>query len=100
MFSGLIKNLRTKPDSVKNRIAIFASTFFTVIVLAVWFFVFQKPKEEKIVKNNSDAEDFKPLFLIFKNAKDGFQDIKDNAQNYKANVADTIDNQNKDLIVE
>lgn len=102
MFNDFIKKLRSKSASEKNRIAIFISGAITLFFVLIWFFLFNQPKNDKLVKNRSGSEDFKPLFLIFKNIEEGFGDIKQNTKDYKASISEISSQESieKELTVE
>ncbi len=85
-MKDFINKLRTKSDATKNKIAIGAALGFTLIIVGGWFLGMKNARTEEVVKEKSASEDLKPLFLIFKNAKEGIKNVKTNVEEYKANA--------------
>lgn len=88
-MSEMLDKMRTKPDAVKNKIAIAAAALITLSIVSVWMFVLKKPKTVETASEESTRSDLKPLFLIFKKAKTEFKDIKSNTKTYKAASAES-----------
>lgn len=76
-MSGFIEKLKQKPDDVKNRIAIFIAISVTVIIALLWMMVLRNQSTDDVVRQRSSGEDLKPLFMIFGNAKEAFDNIKE-----------------------
>lgn len=64
----------------KNKIAIICAAVLTALIVSVWFLALREPKIDAAVKENSTAESLKPLFMIFKGAKDEMGEIKADAK--------------------
>ena len=84
-MSELIDKVKSRPESVKQRIALVAALVLTCIIVTVWLAII-KPKDSGVAVNGSEsvADDLKPLFMIFNKAKDGVKEVKDNAKTLKA----------------
>lgn len=89
-MSTLLNNLRNKPLSVRNRYALFAAAFVTLIIIGLWIMSIKSNKTDQVAREKSTADELKPLFLIFNNFKTGVGKIKENAANYKAGVGEAM----------
>lgn len=87
-MSEWINKMRQKSDGTKNKLAIIFAVAFTLLIVGIWILVLANRKQDETVKAKSTSEELKPLFMIFKNAKDGLGDVRENIKTYKANVKD------------
>ncbi len=87
-MKDILHKMRSKSDATKNKLAMVFAAGFTFVIVGIWVLTLQNGKTPVIVQEKSASEDLRPLRLIFQNAKDGFNDIKSNAKNYKASSAD------------
>ncbi len=78
---SFVKKLKSRPEDIKNRIAIFAAISVTAIIVLVWMLVLKNRNTDEDVNKRSMREDLKPLMMIFGGAKDGFNEIKNNTKN-------------------
>lgn len=81
-----INKLRTKSPETRHKIAIGAALGITLVIVGGWFLGMKNSRTDEVVKEKSTAEDLKPLFLIFKNAKEGIKNVKTNVESFRANV--------------
>lgn len=79
----MLHKMRSKSDATKNKLALILALTSTLIIVGVWTLVIKNSKTDEIVKENSTAEDLRPLSLIFQNAKSGINDIRANAKALK-----------------
>jgi hypothetical protein len=84
--------MRNKSNNAKNRFAIISAAAITLLVMLLWFLIIKNEQGDETAKLNSTADDLKPLFLIFKDAKEGFNEIKESRQRAKANAVESREN--------
>lgn len=82
-MSNIIHKIRAKSPETKHKLAVGSALVITAMIVSVWMLAMGNSKTDEIAKENSTSEDLKPLFMIFKNAKEGFGDIKASAASYK-----------------
>lgn len=75
-MTTFIQKLKSKPEDVKNRIAIFSAIGLTALIVLVWIMVIKNNNTNEAVTKRSSGEDLKPLFMIFGNVKEGFGSLK------------------------
>lgn len=86
-----LQKIRGQSDSSKNKIALIGAGIVTVIIVSVWILVLRNQKTDKEIVAESKSDELKPLFMIFKNAKEDFKDVKTNIKNNKAATADVLE---------
>lgn len=86
-----LQKARSQSDSSKNKIALIAATIITAIIVGIWILVLQNRKTSDEVVAESKSNDLKPLFMIFKGAKEDFQDIKANVRANRATSANVLE---------
>lgn len=67
----------------KTKVALIVSAALTALIVVIWFLALRGPSEDTVVKENSTAESLRPLFMIFKGAKDEMTEIRTDAKTYK-----------------
>ncbi len=85
-MSEWLQKARSGTDGTKNKIAIFGAVTVTVIIVIIWLLVIKQKNTDRVVKTESAREDLRPLFMIFKSAKDNFSNIKTDIRTQKAEV--------------
>ncbi len=80
---GLLEDARSKSASEKNKIALITAAVLTALIVGIWYLALRDVPEDTAVKENSTAESLKPLFLIFKGAKEEMTEIRKDVKNYK-----------------
>lgn len=80
---GFIEKARSMSPSEKNKVALISAATLTALIVGIWFLALRDVPEDSAVKENSTAESLKPLFMIFKGAKQEITEIKKDAKNYK-----------------
>lgn len=83
-----LEKTRNRPDSAKNKIAIIFAASVTLLIAGIWLLVIREKNVDQTVRADSTREDLKPLFMIFKSAKDDFKQIKSDIKSQKANAVD------------
>ncbi len=76
----ILEKVRSMKTNEKNKIALLSAGLLTAIIVGVWFLALRDPKIDSTVKENSTAESLKPLFMIFKSAKEEIKDIRSDAR--------------------
>ncbi len=97
-MNDFLNKIRSKPDNVKKNFALLGAGLVTFLIVGTWMLVIKNEKTEKVVKERSVSEDIKPLVLIFKNAKEGISNMRQEAKgvmNFKANIIESVDNNSK-----
>lgn len=79
----MLEKVRGMSHADKNKISLILSAFITAVIVLIWFLALRAPKVDVVVEENSTAQSLKPLFMIFKGAKDEISEIKSEAQDYK-----------------
>lgn len=87
-MSEWLQKARMHSDSTKNKIAIIFATSVTLIIVAIWFLLIRQKNVDDVAKADSAREDLKPLFMIFKGAKEDFKNIKTDIKNQKAGATE------------
>ncbi len=80
---SVLDKARAMSGSQKNKIAIISAAVITSLIVCIWFLALRPHEEDSAVKENSTAESLKPLFMIFKGAKEDMKTIKSDAKTYK-----------------
>ncbi len=75
-MKAFIEKLRGKSDATKTRIALGSAAAVTALIIGVWFAAGSERPAEAVASSESAREDLKPLFMIFKNAKEGIGTLK------------------------
>lgn len=75
---------RRQPQGTKMKLALGGAALLTLIIVGTWFVAIKKTKTPDTAVANSKSDDLKPLFLIFKNAKDSWHSIRQDAKAAKA----------------
>lgn len=86
-----LQKIRAQSDSSKNKIALVAAGIVTAIIVSTWLLVLRNQKTGDEIVAESKSDELKPLFMIFKGAKEDFKDIKENAKRSKAATADVLE---------
>lgn len=84
----ILEHARSMSTGDKNRIAIISAAVLTALIVGIWYLALRTPDIDASVKENSTAESLKPLFMIFKGAKEEMTEIKSDAKTYKQNSDD------------
>ena len=79
----MLEKARGMSNGDKNKLSLILSASLTAVIVLVWFLALRAPKVDVVAEENSTAQSLKPLFMIFKGAKDEISEIKSEAQNYK-----------------
>ncbi len=81
-----IQKARQKSDGTKQKIAIIFAAVVTLIVVGFWFLLVKNKNTDDVAKTESAREDLKPLFMIFRGAKEEFKEIKTDIKTQKAEM--------------
>ncbi len=84
----LIQKLRQKSDASKNKIALIFAISVTAVIVGLWILVLKNERTPEEVVAKSKSSELKPLFMIFKSAKDDVKNVKTNIKTYKASSAE------------
>jgi hypothetical protein len=87
-----------KSDGTKNKIAIIFATSITLIIVGLWFLLIRQKDVDDTAKVESSRDDLKPLFMIFKGAKDDFTEIKTDIKEQKSSTQSA--DSTSDVVVE
>ena len=79
----MLEKARGMSNGDKNKLSLILSASLTAVIVLVWFLALRAPKVDVVSEENSTAQSLKPLFMIFKGAKDEISEIKSEAQDYK-----------------
>lgn len=85
-----IRKARLQSNSTKNKIALIFAAAITLLIVGLWLLVLQNRNTPDEIVADSKSSELKPLFMIFKNAKDDFKDIKTDIKTHKASTADAV----------
>jgi hypothetical protein len=86
-----LQKARSQSDSSKNKIALVAAGIITALIVGTWILILKNQKTPDSAVAKSKSSELKPLFMIFKSAKEDFQDIKANAKANKASSVDVLE---------
>lgn len=87
-MSEMLQKLRSQSDSSKNKFAIIFAAAITLVIVGLWIMVLKNQKTDEVVVEKSKSNELKPLFMIFKNAKEDFANVKAESKAYKASSID------------
>lgn len=86
-----LQKARSQSDSSKNKIALIAAGIITALIVGTWILALKNQKTPDIAVAESKSSELKPLFMIFKGAKEDFYEIKENVKSNKASTADVLE---------
>lgn len=86
---SMLERVRSKPAGEKNKIALIVAGALTVLIVGIWFLAVRRESEVGDADANSTAEGLKPLFLIFKGAKEDIAEIKADVREHREETRTT-----------
>lgn len=86
-----LSKMRSQSDATKTKIAIAFAAVITLLIVGLWIMVMKSDKtaDEAVTKSKSD--ELKPLFMIFKGAKEDWKTIKTEFKENKETPADVLE---------
>ncbi len=75
---------RKQPQTTKMKLALMGAATLTVIIVGTWLLAIKSATTPEDIVTTSKSDQLKPLVMIFKNAKEGWQSIRHQAAAAKA----------------
>lgn len=70
---------RKQPQTTKMKLALMSAAVLTIVIVGTWLLAIKSAKTPEAVVTTSKSDQLKPLFMIFKNAKEGWQSLRHEA---------------------
>lgn len=81
---SFIQKARSMPARDRTKIALILSAALTALIVGVWLVALKGRGGDEAVRERSTAESLKPLFMIFRGAKEDIKEIKADAKTYRS----------------
>ncbi len=85
-----LAKMRLKSDASKNKLALVVAGLITLLVVGIWILILKNQKTSDEVVTKSKSDELKPLFMIFKKAKEDFKTIKTDIRESKSKVDEMV----------
>lgn len=81
---SFIQKARSMPANDRIKIALIVSAALTALIVGVWLLALKGRADDEAIRERSTAESLKPLFMIFRGAKEDIKEIKADAKTYRS----------------
>ncbi len=83
-----LAKIRSQSEATKTKLAIIFAAAITLLIVALWLLIMRNGKTSDEVVTKSKSNELKPLFMIFKTAKEDFKEIKTDIKTQKASTVE------------